>query len=524
MLTPTTARRTTDPAGLADEPSSVENVKAPGTASLIVHGHFYQPPRENPFTGTLPREQGAEPYHDFNEKINAECYRPNAALGNFGLISFNLGPTLAAWLEKTDPDTYTAIIAADRDNYARDGVGNAMAQAYNHTILPLAAPHDAQTQIAWGIADFRQRFGHAPEGMWLAETACNTAILEALAEQGIRFTILAPWQADTATVQVLDTPPATYDQIFAPRHAPLHGQPDTYDVNEPFIVELSGGRSIVVFFYNGKLSGDVSFSDQATSDAGRFAHDWLLPQVDSRRSAAGLPQQIMIATDGELYGHHKHFRDLFLCSLTQTMAAGAGLDVTWPGRYLRQHPPRRSIKIVDNSSWSCHHGIARWGQGCGCTGDMWQTKWKTPLRTAFDTMAAAADGIFEKRAPGLFHDPTRALHQFITVWTGNSSEEGFLRDHLLPDADGDIALRLLRMQVYKHQMYTSCAWFFEDVERIEPKNALAAAAITLKLLARDVPPESRLIFYTALDTARSWRTGNSALRLYRSGIRANAKS
>ncbi len=263
---------------------------------LCVYGHFYQPPREDPFTGLIPNEFGAAPFENFNEKITDECYRPNAEAGNLALISFDLGPTLAAWLEQRHPDVYQAFIAADREHRARYGVGNALAQAYNHAILPLATSRDKRVQIRWGLDDFARRFGHRAEGMWLAETAVDQETLSILAEEGVRYTVLAPWQA---------------------------AEPVT--PGEPYLVALPGGRSITVFFYHGALSAAVSFEDDVTSNADVFAATHLRQQVNEARAERGEDQLVVIATDGELYGHHKPLRDFLPEASSASQRARAGL-------------------------------------------------------------------------------------------------------------------------------------------------------------------------------------------------------
>ncbi|MBF6592412.1 MAG: glycoside hydrolase, partial [Ktedonobacterales bacterium] len=323
---------------------------------VCLYGHFYQPPREDPFTGRIPREPGATPYDNFNEKIYDECYRPNAEQGNFESISFDLGPTLAMWLEQHHPDVHQQIVAADRRNVERYGVGNALAQAFNHTILPLATTRDKRTQIAWGLADFARRFGRAADGMWLAETAVDLETLDLLAERGVRYTVLAPWQSAEAI-----------------------------DPTEPYHVRLPSGREIVVFFYNGPLSGGVSFDWDTTCNADSFAASYLPNHLNGAKLARQEDQLIVVATDGELYGHHKPWCDQFLAHLVREGAKAFGFEVVSLGRYLRDHPPAREVSLRVPSAWSCAHGVARWGQGCACTeGD---AAWKPALRRALDTLA-----------------------------------------------------------------------------------------------------------------------------------------
>lgn len=546
-----------------------ETVKQPGLVYLCVHGHFYQPPRDDPFTGQIPRELGAEPFNNFNEKINDECYRPNATVGNFEHISFNFGPTLAAWLEQADPDTHRRIVAADNVNFRRYGYGNALAQIYNHAIAPLGRPQDTKLQIEWGIVDFVRRFGHRPDGMWLAETGCSTAVLQMLAEAGIKFTILAPWQADTNSIETIDLAERAimqsrlresrrskaaldivtlqtklkktgkldwYEQLRYNEAVKLHYGPPTDDIlpepyrtSEPYLVELENGHNITVFFYNGRLSSSVSFDDSATSNADGFVHNWLKPCIESDKQLRGEPQLLLIATDGELYGHHKRYRELFLQHLAGVSAPQAEIEVTFLRHYLEKHPPRRCIKIVDNTSWSCHHGVKRWSTGCECTpGD---TRWKWHLRRAFDVLATETDAIYAREASKIFKDSYQALSEYINVWLGHEKESDFLARHLKErntnssrDAQ-PLASRLLKSQMYKHQMYTSCAWFFEDIDRIEPKNALAAAAITFRLLGRMASSESRQAFQNELALARSNRPPHfNGLQLYLRGLRRSTKT
>src|SRR5436305_1549328 len=283
---------------------------------LCLHGHFYQPPREDPFTNILPLEVGATPFTNYNEKITAECYRPNAEVGNFDAISYDMGPTLAAWLERAHPDVYQRIISADRRHMERYGVGNALAQAYNHTILPLATTRDKRTQIVWGLQDFRQRYGHAARGMWLAETAVDIESLDLLAQYGITYTILAPWQAAT-----------------------------NVDPSEPYLVSLPGGRSITVFFFNAPLSGGVSFDSNMTDNADLFAASYLPGHLVQSKRNAREAQIVLIATDGELYGHHKHWRDKFLTHLIQIGAPDFGFKVCSLEYYMRMYPPTKEVSL-----------------------------------------------------------------------------------------------------------------------------------------------------------------------------------
>src|SRR5262245_8504366 len=349
---------------------------------VTLYGHFYQPPREDPFTGQVPREPGATPHENFNEKITHECYRPNADAGNFEHISFDLGPTLADWLERHHPDVHQVIVAADRRNLERYGAGNALAQAYNHTILPLASTRDKRTQIRWGLADFAHRFGHPAEGIWFAETAVDRETLDIAAQCGVTYTVLAPWQAA-----------------------------EWVDPTEPYRLGLEEGRSIIAFFYNGPLSGGVSFDWDTTSNADTFAASYLPHHLNPQKLTRNEDQLILVATDGELYGHHKPWRDRFLSHLIRTGAQSYEFTMTTLGRYLLDHQPQREIALRVPSAWSCAHGVARWSGGCACTeGD---PAWKPALRRALDHLAVQLDSIFERVGAETLRDPWAARDEYI---------------------------------------------------------------------------------------------------------------
>jgi alpha-amylase/alpha-mannosidase (GH57 family) len=459
---------------------------------LCIHGHFYQPPREDPITGIIPHEPGASPYNNWNERIHAECYRPNAELGNFANISFNLGPTLGAWMHRHDPQAARLIVAQDRANFDRYGVGNAMAQAFNHTILPLATNRDKVTQVAWGIAAYEHAFGHTPQGMWLPETAVNIDTLGVLAEFGIEFTILAPWQAATSTLK-----------------APL-------DPTEPYRVHLPHGRSISVFFYHRELSTLVSFSPQSTTNADIFAQAEILSRFNAEKRQRGEPQLLLIATDGELYGHHQTFRDHFLAHLVNGATTSAGIRKTYPALWLRDHPPRRSISINENTSWSCHHGVLRWMGVCGCTPEY--SVWKAYLRLAFDRLAISLDRIYEGTTSSLIGDPWALRNDYIHVLLGNMRIEDLIAraaGRRLGEGDCQRIRLLLEAQHERQRMYTSCGWYFDDFARLEPRNNVAYSAqavwLTHKATGIDLAPQ------TAADLSHvvSQRTGTRADHIFR---------
>jgi hypothetical protein len=468
---------------------------------LCLHGHFYQPPREDPFTGQVPAEPGAHPYANFNEKVTAECYRPNAEAGNFEYISFDLGPTLATWMERHAPDVYSRIIEADRRNVQQTGYGNALAQAYNHTILPLATARDKRTQVAWGVADFMQRFGRAPEGMWLAETAVDLASLEALADANIKYTVLAPWQAA-----------------------------EEVDVTEPYLVRLPSGRAMTVFFYNAPLSGGVSFEADMTHNADLFVTSYLPHHLNHAKEQRGEAQLITVATDGELYGHHKPWRDKFLAHLVRKGAPSYGFAVCSLSAYFHCFPARREVRLHTPSSWSCHHGISRWGDGCGCTeGD---SRWKPALRRALNRLGERGDTLFEQGLAQTIEDPWAARDDYLALRQGWMTPEHFWEQHgkkgralwHWQSSKGrsprdEHALRrtmlLLEAQFYQQWMYTSCGFFFEDLNRIEPRNDIAFARRAISLYWQATQEDLQAAFLADLAETRSWRTGLTGADLYR---------
>ena len=418
--------------------------------SLCIHAHFYQPPREDPFTNQIPGEPGADPYKNWNEKILATCYSPNVEMGNFSRISFNIGPTLSKWMGGAAPSVLEKIIEEDRQNLTRYGVGNAIAQPYDHIILPLASRRDKETQIHWGIRAFHNLYGRLPKGMWLPETAVDLETLEIMSENGIQFTILAPWQVE--------------------------GEHPEY--NSPYRVELKDGKSIIVFIYHGGLSSKVSFDIDATTNADFFAERFVLPEFKQEHTN----QVMMIATDGELYGHHQPFRDKFLSHLMNGSTSRLGVTTTFPELWLETHTVETSIKIRENTSWSCHHGVERWRGECSCTPG---STWKKPLREALDIVANAIDGEYIRMVTDLGIDPWKLRNDYISVILG---EFGF--DQLLSaQSNRDFDLKeinklkiLLQAQYERQRMYASCGWFFEDLSRIEPQNNLSYAAHAVSLM------------------------------------------
>ncbi len=410
--------------------------------ALLVHGHFYQPAREDPFTGVVPREPSASPAHDWNERVVREAYEPNAVLGNLARVGWDLGPTIARWLREHRPELHDTMMG-------QAGSGNLMAQAYHHSILPLASVRDRRTEIRWAIRDVALRTGRRPDGLWLPETAVDLATLRVAAEEGIRWTILAPWQAA-----------------------------DGVDVRTPARMDLGAGRWVVALFYDAALSTTVSFDPAATADADRFAHAAVLPHLRDDATGQGMA---LICTDGELYGHHQPFRDLFLDRLLRIGADHAPIDVVTPGEWLARVDPLDlpAGSIVERTSWSCHHGIARWAGPCGCTAD---GAWKSVLRQAFDRIAGAVDTATEMRLAALGVDPWAARDRYADVASGYLDPEAWAvteLTHASAPASAEATATLVALmsaQASRLAMFASCGWYWDDPRRIETRQVLRFAA------------------------------------------------
>ncbi len=460
-----------------------------GHAYLCMHGHFYQPPREDPFTGQIPFEPGATPFANYNEKITSECYRPNADVGNFEAISYDFGPTLASWLERAHPDVYQRIIVSEHRHMQRYGVSNALAQAYNHTILPLANARDKRTQILWGLEDYRHRYGHNARGMWLAETAVDIESLDIMAQYGITYTVLAPRQAAT----------------------PI-------DTTEPYSVPLYNGRRMTVFFYNAPLSGGISFDWDVTNDANIFAASYLPRHLIPEKSADGEPQLLLVATDGELYGHHKPWRDKFLEYLINHGAPERGFELCSLEHYMQMYPAIREVQIRVPSAWSCTHGVARWSWGCGCTeGD---ASWKGPLRMALVRLAGRSNRLFEQCTEETLKDPWAARDDYLALHNGWETLESFWSRHgkqtLQRSAQKVQQTQLLlEAQYYLQYSSTSCGFFFEDLDRIEPRNNIAFARRAISLTWQALGVDLQRDFMRDLQLSKSWRTQLTGEELYR---------
>jgi alpha-amylase/alpha-mannosidase (GH57 family) len=480
--------------------------------ALIIHGHFYQPPRENPWTGEIEVQPGAAPYHDWNERIHSECYGPNAfahiggdneVINNYRNISFNFGPTLLSWLAKHQTRTYERILAADRESAGlRSGHGNAIAQAYGHAILPLCNPRDRLTQIIWGIEDFRFRFSREPESLWLPETACNDETLSALIEQGMRYVILAPEQAGRIRSSVAEPWTAVLPGAIGTTPAYRYSHKD------------HSGRSIAVFFYHGGLARSIAFESALSSSRGL---------VNGFVQAARNAQLINVATDGETYGHHFKFGDLCLAHALEIEAKEAGFWITNYGEYLDRHQPEVEVELNlgplnEGTSWSCGHGVGRWARDCGChTGGEvgWKQSWREPLRAALNLLRDDAAGHFEDAGADLFQDPWEARNAYVNVLLKPESWSEFLRAHqkyeLTPDA-ASRARTLLEIQRNSLLMFTSCGWFFSDLAGIETIQIMRYAARLIELqnqIGFDTP-QTKFLEMMAVAKSNDSTKGNGA--------------
>ncbi|MBX2870671.1 MAG: DUF3536 domain-containing protein [Saprospiraceae bacterium] len=444
---------------------------------VCIHGHFYQPPRENAWLEVVELQDSAAPFHDWNDRINFECYAPNTAarilndrneivkiINNYSWMSFNFGPTLLSWMEIADPDTYAAILKADAKSQKRyGGHGSALAQVHGHLILPLANQRDKETQVIWGIKDFEHRFGRMPEGMWLAETAADTDTLEVLAEQGIKYTILAPRQAKA------------FRKIGEEDwHYLDHG---AIDSRRPYLCRLPSGRTISLFFYHGGVAQGVAF--EGLLNNGKHFANRLLDSFDFGEE----PQIVHIATDGESYGHHHKKGEMALADCLNSIEKWDGIDLINYGQYLELFPPTYEVMIHENSSWSCVHGVERWRSNCGCsTGGRpdWNQSWRGPLRDTLDWLRDKILPAFEKQAGKLFKDPWAARNAYIQVLLDRSPEsvQQFIDQHAKGDfreEDRSQLCRLMEMQRNAMLMYTSCGWFFDEVSGIETNQILQYA-------------------------------------------------
>ena len=476
---------------------------------LTIHGHFYQPPRENPWLEAIEQQDSALPFHDWNERVNLECYNPNSAsrivdannkvldiVNNYSLMSFNFGPTLLSWMEVHAPKTYERIIKADIVSRVKfSGHGNAIAQVYNHMIMPLANRHDKETQVKWGIRDFEYRFGRMPEGMWLAETAVDDETLEVLADNGIKFTILSPYQSQKyRKIGTKDWTDAGWGNI---------------DPAKPYryFVKTNPKKYIDIFFYDGAISKSVAF-DNILQDGNKFVNR-LKEGVSDLRD---YPQLINIGTDGESYGHHTKFGDMALAYVLRVKAVDAGFTLTNYAEYLDKYGVTDEVDIKQASSWSCFHGVGRWKEDCGCsTGGQagWNQKWRKPLRNALDYLRDRLVELYEIQAPKFFtKDIWEVRNDYINVILDRSelSIKNFFRNHLKPDCsdqDKVCAMKLLEIQRQAMLMYTSCGWFFADISGIETTQIMKYAARAMQLAASFTDEDFETNFVNILSEAQS---------------------
>ncbi len=465
---------------------------------ICIHGHFYQPPRENPWLEAIEKEETAAPYHDWNERILAECYAPNSRSriqnetgqitrisNNYQKMSFNFGPTLLSWMEEKAGITLKGIQQADRQSQNdRDGHGNALAQAYNHIILPLANERDVLTQVRWGKADFRKRFNREPEGMWLPETAVNLKTLEILAREGIKFTILAPQQA------------GRFRPLGQKQWIKTHGN---INPRHPYWCNLPNKKKIALFFYDGGLAHGIAFENYLENSEILFQS--LQNSFDPQDSG---PQLVHVATDGESYGHHRLFGDMALAYVLHLLEKDPAIQLTNYGWYLAHFPPQFEVEINEHTSWSCVHGIERWRADCCCRlgGQENQQAWRAPLREGLDHLKQELDLIFESRGASFLKNPWQARDAYIKVILDRSQENLELffqqqgRKQTLTGEGKVQALKLLEMQRCSLLMFTSCGWFFDEISGLETTQILKYACRAIQI-ARDFGTdlEERLLEY-----------------------------
>ncbi|MBI4352166.1 MAG: DUF3536 domain-containing protein [Elusimicrobia bacterium] len=495
---------------------------------FALHAHFYQPPRENPWTGDIDPQPSAWPFHDWNSRIARECYFPNAFArindssgrvleldNNYLRLNFNFGPTLLSWLEKHYPRYYGKIIQAARESRERTGHSNAIAQAYNHLIMPLASFQDQLTQALWGIKDFERRFGFKPEAMWLPETAASDETLRLLADLGMKYVILSPYQADKlrphGSRDWQDASSGDFDTTrpYAWRDAVPDGGP-------------AKGRGLAVFFYDGPLSKAAAFDGLAKNSAA-FADR---VEASYRHGARG-PQLVTLAVDGETFGHHHKFGDMTLAHAFRHELSGRGIETVNLGRYLADHPPADEVRIKpgpdgEGTAWSCAHGVRRWKGGCDCGGEgSFSLDWRLPLRAALNSLRDSAAGVYAAEGAKFFRAPREARNAYAEVFLARSAaaEDAFFAGHASRALNGSEkarALELLEMQKDAMLMFTSCGWFFSDVSRIETLQNLRYAARAAETLGRLGFEKAAGTFLSLLETARSnYPEAENGLKLYR---------
>ena len=471
---------------------------------ICIHGHFYQPPRENAWLEVIEVQDSAHPYHDCNERISAECYGPNAAsrilssnnsvirniLNNYTRISFNFGPTLLSWMEMYDKETYEAILDADAESVIRfSGHGSAIAQVYNHMIMPLANRKDKITQVIWGIRDFTHRFKRKPEGMWLAETAVDTETLEILAEQNIKFTILAPRQAKSIRKMGDSSWTSVND--------------NTIDTKRPYLYQLPSGKAITLFFYNGDISQSVAFNG-LLNDGKRFAKSL----IDLFDKESDEPQLAHIATDGETYGHHHKHGEMALAYSLDYIEKNKNANLTNYAEFSNNYPAKWEVQIHERSSWSCVHGVERWRSNCGCNSGAhanYHQEWRKPLREALDWLRDTLVEIYEREASIILRDPWEARNEYIKIILKRNDENisKFLQDHTIIDIDAHRVLLIMEIQRHAMLMYTSCGWFFDEISGIETTQVMQYACRAIQLASDIAGIDLEVEFQKRLELAPS---------------------
>lgn len=482
---------------------------------ICIHGHFYQPPRENAWLEVIELQDSAHPYHDWNERITAECYEPNASsrildehnvikniINNYSRISFNFGPTLLSWMESYATETYEAILEADEQSMLNfGGHGSAVAQVYNHIIMPLANKRDKETQILWGIRDFESRFKRKPEGMWLAETAVDTETLELLAEHKIKFTILAPRQAKAVR------------KIGSVDWTEVNDR--SVDTKKVYQCNLPSGKSIALFFYDGDISQGIAFNGLLNDGKG-FA-ERLLNSLDFQDQTS---QLVHVATDGETYGHHHKHGEMALAFCLDFIEKDDRVNLTNYAQFLTLNPPADEAQIIENSSWSCVHGVERWRANCGCNGGKpgWHQHWRKPLRESLDWLRESVSVIFEREASKVVKDPWKARNEYINVVLKRNDDnvKRFLKDHALSDAHPNQILRIMEMQRHAMLMYTSCGWFFDEISGIETIQVMQYACRVIQLANQICTEDLELEFIRRLSEAPSnasaYQTGDEVYK------------
>ncbi len=489
---------------------------------ICIHGHFYQPPRENPWLDDVELQDSAHPNHDWNERVTEECYRQNAAsrilgkdrkivdiVNNYKYMSFNFGPTLLYWMEKHAPDVYKSILQADKESCEQfGGHGSAISQVWGHMIMPLCNERDKFTQVYWGIRDFEKRFGRRPKGMWLAETAVDSATLEALAEQGIEFTILAPGQAK-AVRKIGDK---KWQETDASK----------LDTCLPYVCRLESGRSIDLFFYNGPASHDVAYGGLLHSGE-NFANRL----ASSFGSGDGNGRLVHIATDGESFGHHHRHGDMALAYCLHNIHTKSDANITVYSQFLEKFPPQWEVQIHENSSWSCAHGIERWRSNCGCCGDqeyVGKQQWREPLRDALNDLRDDLAYLFEERMKEYVKDPWQVRNEYIEIVNDRSDEnvnacmEKWTGKVLDPESKTAV-LRLLEMQRMSMMMFTSCGWFFDDISGIETVQIMQYASRAMQIASEFDSQDYESEFMEKLRDAPSNKDGHrDGKQIYQSQV------